>query len=464
MESTKLVVDPQEEVRKLQDLVKKLEQQNQQLRSKQNQNKQLLRNSRETTPVSGNRTVQENRCQKKSTNGIMANNPESFLDEVDLIDIEQLELSDEDSWLYESPQSLTPEQKQLSPYKWLRTDVEDVRNEEIQVVKQALVSRIEELTRVSNLYTSPVNNTVRRHLLSPDDASESRLRLSGNLKFALSPSLQKEIDSRTFTRPKKRHTFELPIIDGETHPSLTPRDDRFSRTATPPLTDVIDIHTIARLQEESLRQSSPPPTSRRNSVASSSSQKSALSPGALADHDGQEWTGNCIHSSAGNDSVGDVSPRVHSSQTSSSSVSPPVSPHGSQVFDESRIASLGSGKRGLSGLARPYNGLHPIRGLINQNSKKIIDTKPSDIYENAEQVPRNHRYSASPSRLPVGTPRSVSPATRSGIPIRSVPSDDGTLTKLSHQSRIPKPRARSSIPMLSRSRPNSEDLWKEGCY
>lgn len=469
MENKKTIVDPHDEVRKLQDLVRKLEQQNQQLRNKQNQNK-LQRNSQESTPASALQLVSaENQCQKEDLNGITQNNAESFLNEVDLIDIEQLELSDEDSWLYESPQLLTPEQKQSSPYEWLRADIEDGRDAELQAAKRALVSRIEELARVSSLYASPPNCVVKRHHLSPDDVSESRVRLSPNPKFALSPSLQKEIDSRTFTRPKKRHTFELPVVDGEILYTISSRDEVSSRTATPPppLTDVIDIHTIARLQEESLRQSSPPSTPRRNSVASSSSQRSALSPIMTADHDGQEWAVNCTLTATGRESVNDVvSPRAHSSRASSASASPPVSPGSSQYLDEYRVAISGGGKRGLSALAKPCNGLHPVRGLMSQNLKKLNGPRPSDVYGSNDQLSRNHGYSISPSRIPVGTPRSVSPATRtSGSPARnSLPTDDGTPTKSAHYSRIPKPRARSSIPTFSRSRLNNEDSWKDGCF
>lgn len=62
--------------------------------------------------------------------------------------------------------------------------------------------------------------------------------------FILGP---KEFDSRTFTRSKKRHPFELPVVDGE----VSVKDDALHGSCTPPLSDLIDIHTLARLQEES---------------------------------------------------------------------------------------------------------------------------------------------------------------------------------------------------------------------
>ncbi len=88
-EDTDKGIDPETEVRKLQDLVKKLEQQNQLLRNKQNDRKTVISADNATESVS-----------RTKLKGSEENSPKNIsLEDVALIDLDQALTDDEeDSW------------------------------------------------------------------------------------------------------------------------------------------------------------------------------------------------------------------------------------------------------------------------------------------------------------------------------------------------------------------------------
>ncbi|KAJ3599108.1 hypothetical protein NHX12_033071 [Muraenolepis orangiensis] len=194
------------EVRKLQDLVKKLEQQNEQLRSRST----LLSSS---GPVSGSHRphsagydspvtaglagfpgvgfgglLENSRCPRLSydgvgfrrsyagegataaaslsggnalyadTSGFKDEGDRSILDEVDILDLEDMDClnEEEDSWLYEAKLN-SPLQKALSPMVWCRQAL-DHPSPDMESAKRSLIHRLE-LTMSGNkrrsLYGSP---------------------------------------------------------------------------------------------------------------------------------------------------------------------------------------------------------------------------------------------------------------------------------------------------------------------
>lgn len=97
MDESDLTVDPQAEVRKLQDLVKKLERQNEVLRGKQKLQLETLQNGEieKKLGTNHNNNISEglNHCRLKEEPS------EITLDDVNVLDVDQLSVRDEeDSW------------------------------------------------------------------------------------------------------------------------------------------------------------------------------------------------------------------------------------------------------------------------------------------------------------------------------------------------------------------------------
>ncbi|XP_076360089.1 SLAIN motif-containing protein 2-like isoform X3 [Tachypleus tridentatus] len=252
-------VDPHEEVKKLQDLVKKLELQNQQLRCRQRTppTRDRISPGKNEGRTNDSRTNKTQHSFNKNTE--KADKPkrrEGSFKEGDFIILDELDLSDEESWLYSSPKGLTPEDRVISPYKWMRKDLEDPENKELQLARRALANKLDELALLT---PSQQNGPVNR---SPSNSYSSGIK---------SPFGRRIVDSRTFTRNRRKREGEvnlppgaIPVIEplqysyqGKSENSVAAEDDS--------LADVIDVHEIARLQEESLKQYSPASTPKRNS-------------------------------------------------------------------------------------------------------------------------------------------------------------------------------------------------------
>lgn len=92
MDTSDTIIDPHSEVRKLQELVKKLEKQNELLRNKQRLSIDALPNG-EIKPISENNNQQQTDTAKKERSSV------GGLEDVDVLDIDSLSLKDdEDSW------------------------------------------------------------------------------------------------------------------------------------------------------------------------------------------------------------------------------------------------------------------------------------------------------------------------------------------------------------------------------
>ncbi|GAB6023893.1 hypothetical protein CHUAL_008629 [Chamberlinius hualienensis] len=407
MESTHNM-DHHDEVRKLQNLVRELEVQNQQLRNKQRASNYFLEKHTEQTVENVS----------KSKNTAQDDSSVESSEEADVIDVSRLNLSPEDSWLYSPPEILTESQKKaVSPYKWMRADVDDPRQLDIQTAKRGLVKQIETLTTASD-DSNGIGCKNRIECLEGDDqfitknAFSTKLLEKLNVEFSPCEDRRRNFDSRTFTRPKKTVVAPLPIVDAD---SLSTKIS--TGIISSPNSDVIDIQTLARLQEECLRQSSSPSTPRRNSAG----------------------TGTA-------------------SRTSSNSTSPSMSPFGSQNLDDP-----------ISGRLKPktfrHNGVTSPRTLSGLSQPKQFTQSGCDTSsicdKNTGRIPR---YSVSPSPKGGSSSRSGSPAAsrltapssyRSSPP----PLEDGQHeSRANHLSRIPKPRAKTRLPVFTR------DSWKDGCY
>ncbi|XP_059922725.1 SLAIN motif-containing protein 2 isoform X5 [Gadus macrocephalus] len=267
------------EVRKLQDLVKKLEQQNEQLRSRSTLFSStggvsggnrphsagydsmsaglagfpgvgfggtggfggILENSRCMSPrlsydgISFRRSYAGEGATAatsiSSMNSFYADTAGSFkdesddsiLDEVEILDLEDMDClnEEEDSWLYEAKLN-SPLQKALSPMVWCRQAL-DHPSPDMETAKRSLIHRLELTMSVYQRNTAAERNPPA---VSPQSSVDSELSTS-------------EMD-----------------------------EDSVGSSNTYKLNDVIDVQIMARMQEESLRQDYAATASRRSSGSS----------------------------------------------------------------------------------------------------------------------------------------------------------------------------------------------------
>ncbi|KAB5571103.1 hypothetical protein PHYPO_G00221140 [Pangasianodon hypophthalmus] len=187
---------------------------------------------------------------------------QSALDEVDVLDLDDCaDINDEDCWLYVSPKKqVQTEQGPESPLKWCRK-VLDHPSPETEVACRTLLSRLDQSSRWRNMYSSP---------------SQTSAGSSAEAGSSHSPGYHKSTNKNLLTCGssgyKSMHSAlsSQSSIDSE----LSTSDDSISMGYK--LQDLTDVQIMARLQEESLRQdyaSSSASASRRSSAASLHSLK-----------------------------------------------------------------------------------------------------------------------------------------------------------------------------------------------
>lgn len=439
MDSTDAIIDPQAEVQKLQDLVKKLEKQNEVLRGRQKLQLESYQNGEieqvKLLPNHNNNSLSDKYNVDKSRK--KSDSSDTFEDEV--IDLEKLSLKDdEDSWLYSSPKPPTPLQSRVSPYKWIRQEF-DHPSPEVESVRKSLIHRLDEAARMSRSCSTPAFQSLTTPSptrgYSPMSQSADSTPLYNHKPVIKKTHAGKisRLDTGTFTRPKKNREPPPPIVTQGSFSSQEDsprsadsyRDDDKHR-------DVADIENLAKQQEESLRQSlsqnqsSPRRGERRNSQS------------------------NSIGS--------DIS-------------SPPDSPYGSQYLNPPNQGETSGLRRSLPNVSRmPQPGFHSSDPYLDNNS-----SGGSDDYDRMAPEPRQlsrlqpQVRPASPNvsglRQPNQVRRGLSPQ-RTGLPQparRSIPrpgsagpgGKSGIATP--RRSAIPSPRPSA----VARS---SDESWKDGCF
>ncbi|XP_077200034.1 SLAIN motif-containing protein 1 isoform X2 [Paroedura picta] len=176
--------------------------------------------------------------------------PGTVLDEVEVLDLqgEPAEDEPEETWLYVAPaKSGVSQEKPLSPLEWCRR-VLDHPSPEMEAAKRSLCFRLEQASRWRSLFSSSVS-----------------------LAFPYSPVARLTPYSNGFNTPAFSKTFSKAILTPEKtgcisrSSPLSPQSSIDSELSTSELEDdsismgyklqdLTDVQIMARLQEESLRQ------------------------------------------------------------------------------------------------------------------------------------------------------------------------------------------------------------------
>ncbi|KAF8781653.1 hypothetical protein HNY73_012029 [Argiope bruennichi] len=150
--------------------------------------------------------------------------------ESELIDVDDIELSDEESWLYKSPKKLPSVDKTLNTYKWLNKDKDNL---EVQDTKDALVRKLNQLQKR--------NDITEKHLTEENISLSKEVPDADNKSVSTDKSAPETNNSSFNTEVSKLCTGKIPsnVQDSE---SVKGKEN-----------DVLDVHRIAQLQEENQR-------------------------------------------------------------------------------------------------------------------------------------------------------------------------------------------------------------------